>query len=485
MRYTTDKVTSRLNSSTSLALLIFLPVLLAGCARLGFAPLPSPCDGIDCDDHGTCEATPIKAPQCVCDEGYLNVGPLHCRQVQPCATDAACDDDESCTDDRCNESGFCVWEPLNESCDDGLFCTLTDRCVSGRCVGADEKCPGQGCDEVGNICFELPDAGVDSGASGVDSNVDSNDGGIDGSNEVMDSNLDHAMRIDTTDSTAPENTILTFLTLCQDPNTFQMFVSKTGEELTWHLGDGSNPVTGNSFTHTYSLVGEKVVHAVSTDGVQGITEIDAGWIDLVGPVPPGLGTITNLTYLGLDFNGLSGSIPAELGNLTNLEYLYLGVNGLSGSIPTELGNMTSLKDVWLGRNQLSGTIPRELGSLTNLTDLALEVNALSGSIPKEIGNLTSLRNLRLYNNQLSGAEPGAIGGLVALRILDLQSNGMSQAAVDAIINEVYQARASFDNGVDKTLNLEGNAVPGAASMAQITELEHANDYRWSISYTKR
>ena len=49
-----------------------------------------------------------------------------------------------------------------------------------------------------------------------------------------------------------------------------------------------------------------------------------------------------VTELNLDGNELSGAIPPELGNLADLIWLGLGGNELSGEIPPELGNLADL-----------------------------------------------------------------------------------------------------------------------------------------------
>jgi len=146
---------------------------------------------------------------------------------------------------------------------------------------------------------------------------------------------------------------------------------------------------------------------------------------LSGPIPPELGSLTNLSYLALYHNQLSGPIPPELGSLTNLSYLNLDNNQLSGPIPPELGSLTNLSYLNLGSNQLSGPIPPELGSLANLADLYLSSNQLSGPIPPELGNLTNLTNLNLYNNPLSGPIPPELGSLTNLATLFLSSNQLS------------------------------------------------------------
>ena len=62
-------------------------------------------------------------------------------QPEPaCSTDAGCNDNNPCTDDRC-VAGQC--QNANDdtnSCNDNLFCTTNDRCNSGQCVGDARVC---------------------------------------------------------------------------------------------------------------------------------------------------------------------------------------------------------------------------------------------------------------------------------------------------------------------------------------------------------
>ena len=118
-------------------------------------------------------------------------------------------------------------------------------------------------------------------------------------------------------------------------------------------------------------------------------------------------SIENTTELDLGYNQLTGSIPPEIGNLTNLTYLNLGPNQLTGSIPPEIGNLTNLEGLRLNNNQFTGEIPPEIRNLTNLIDLYLSNNELTGSIPPEIGNL-NLTRLNLRTNQLTGEIPESI-----------------------------------------------------------------------------
>ena len=91
--------------------------------------------------------------------------------------------------------------------------------------------------------------------------------------------------------------------------------------------------------------------------------------------------------------------------LSRVTELRLHENQLIGEIPPELGSLASLQRLVLSGNQLSGEIPPELGKLASLEHLELQRNQLSGEIPPELGNLP-LRYVSLLHNQLSGCIPG-------------------------------------------------------------------------------
>lgn len=66
----------------------------------------------------------------------------------PCAADDACDDGIDCTDDRCGEDGFCVFEPNDVGCQDGLFCTGREICDPSLGCQPARRAP---CDDV-DVC---------------------------------------------------------------------------------------------------------------------------------------------------------------------------------------------------------------------------------------------------------------------------------------------------------------------------------------------
>ena len=139
-------------------------------------------------------------------------------------------------------------------------------------------------------------------------------------------------------------------------------------------------------------------YGVRVDNQGRVTALDLDANDLVGPIVPELGSLTNLTRLDLRLNGLTGTIPPTLGNLSSLEYLRLNRSYLTGPIPPELGNLSSLEYLRLNGNELTGPIPPELGNLSSLEYLRLNGNQLTGPIPPGLGNLSSLEYLRLNGN---------------------------------------------------------------------------------------
>ena len=91
----------------------------------------------------------------------------------------------------------------------------------------------------------------------------------------------------------------------------------------------------------------------------------------------------------------------------------------------ENGRVTKLKlDHGGGRfgNNLVGSLPAELGHLTQLEVLKLSNNNLTGPLPAALGNLTRLKMLELYNNDLTGSLPAELGNLTNLEVLNFRGN---------------------------------------------------------------
>ena len=123
-----------------------------------------------CDDGNVCTDDACNNGTCVYTNDDTNV----CTDGNDCTDDACssgtcvstdddtntCTDGNDCTADSCL-SGVCTGtnEPANTACDDGLFCTKTDKCDgAGVCVGTGNPCKAQTpfCCEPLSTCGPLP-----------------------------------------------------------------------------------------------------------------------------------------------------------------------------------------------------------------------------------------------------------------------------------------------------------------------------------------
>ncbi len=111
------------------------------------------CNGADTCSGGTCSVHAgdpcVGGSECAdnCNEAADNC-------FDPAGTPCT-DDGNVCTDDECDGAGTCGI-PNTDPCDDGLFCTLTDNCSGGVCVGTGDPCePGQYCNEDTDICEDV------------------------------------------------------------------------------------------------------------------------------------------------------------------------------------------------------------------------------------------------------------------------------------------------------------------------------------------
>ena len=180
--------------------------------------------------------------------------------------------------------------------------------------------------------------------------------------------------------------------------------------------DSTNWGTGEPLDHW---------HGVTIGDAGRVVRLDLHANNLTGPIPPALGTLTNLEFLRLNENNLTGPIPPALGTLTNLKFLELHATNLTGPIPPALGDLSRLEVLQLGYTNLTGPIPPALGDLSRLEVLQLGYTNLTGPIPPELGTLTNLTFLRLNENNLTGPIPPALGDLSRLESLQLAYNNLT------------------------------------------------------------
>jgi len=133
--------------------------------------------------------------------------------------------------------------------------------------------------------------------------------------------------------------------------------------------------------------------------------------DLIGTLPPEIGTLFNLEVLNLHGNQLTGTIPEEMWDLYSS--LSLSNNQLTGTIPNKIDRLLNLIQLELSNNQLEGELPDGIGNLKELIILDLSHNQLSGPIPEWVSGLEDIQTLNLSNNNFTGNIPYTIGNLAS------------------------------------------------------------------------
>ena len=213
-------------------------------------------------------------------------------------------------------------------------------------------------------------------------------------------------------------------------------------------------------------------HGVEVDGEGRVSGIGLFRNNLIGAIPPEVGSLAELRELGLSSTNLTGQIPRELGDLTALTHLSLVDTNLTGPIPPELGNLTVLTRLNLDENNLTGPIPPEVGNLTALTNLALYGNNLTGSIPPEVGNLAELRYLDLEGNNLAGPIPPEVRNLARLGRLRLSHNNLTGPIPPELGNlaNLWELRLASND-------LSGSVPPELGALTRVIWLVLANNAR--------
>ena len=107
------------------------------------------CTATDTCSGGACGGSGDRCPGQQCSEAI--------NACVVCLVDIDCDDGNVCTTDSC-VSFTCVYTNNALPCNDGLFCTATDTCAGGTCVGGGDRCPGLQCDESFDACVECLDS---------------------------------------------------------------------------------------------------------------------------------------------------------------------------------------------------------------------------------------------------------------------------------------------------------------------------------------
>jgi len=139
----------------------------SGTCLSGGATCPGPDGDGDCSetcDEGANNCNGPDVPGSLCDDGLFCTATDACNAGVCVGTGETCagaDGDGDCTE-TCNEffNNCNSADPNGSACDDGLFCTTTDTCSGGSCVGSGNPCTGadgdgncaESCSEGNNNC---------------------------------------------------------------------------------------------------------------------------------------------------------------------------------------------------------------------------------------------------------------------------------------------------------------------------------------------
>jgi len=106
----------------------------------------NPCTFTSCDAVAGCIA--IEMPGSACEDGDLCTVFDECGEGGVCLSGPppSCDDVNFCTNDTCEPSVGCVFEPFEGPCDDGNPCTTNEVCQNTYCAGEPNDC------DDGNPC---------------------------------------------------------------------------------------------------------------------------------------------------------------------------------------------------------------------------------------------------------------------------------------------------------------------------------------------
>lgn len=122
-----------------------------------------------CSDGSGCTQDSCDIGSSTCVNEFLCDDEIACTQ-DLCVDDlcvytpshALCADGNLCTDDLCIEDSGCVNPTNTLQCEDGLFCTVDDRCDAGACQGQPNACDDgvtctvDSCDEGNARCSNTP-----------------------------------------------------------------------------------------------------------------------------------------------------------------------------------------------------------------------------------------------------------------------------------------------------------------------------------------
>ncbi|XP_044473228.1 receptor-like protein EIX2 [Mangifera indica] len=165
-------------------------------------------------------------------------------------------------------------------------------------------------------------------------------------------------------------------------------------------------------------------------------------------------TLPSLVVLKLSYCNLHHFPPQPIASFSSLASLDQSENYFEGSIPDGLQNLTSIRHIDLSENEFNSSMPNWLYRLRNLEELFLSDNRLQGSMDG-LGNLSSIKVLDLSQNNFEGGMPVSFGRLCNLRSISLSGIILNQE-ISQVLNIFSKCVAEVVESLDFRLtNLFG------------------------------
>lgn len=279
-------------------------------------------------------------------------------------------------------------------------------------------------------------------------------------------------------------------TICITTSTggFDPAVTTTFANPVWRVGMQEEVGVSVNFA-SLSGAGEKRVRLGPRGALADITGIDVHADDMSMLFKHLRQTPAVVLLYGYTNGSLRGDL-SSISGLSALQNLRLGDTAVSGVL-SSLGGLVALQYLYLHSTSISGDLS-SISALTALKELHLAITLISGNL-SSISGLTALRYLYLQSASVSG---GGIGTLLAMRVCYVLSLSWSQVIVDAFIDSVYDARASYTYATP-ALNIGGtnaapsgvyqDATPPTTGKEKIFKLVNDPDVEgfntWTITYT--
>lgn len=191
---------------------------------------------------------------------------------------------------------------------------------------------------------------------------------------------------------------------------------------------------------------------------------------------PSIQPCSKLTYLIFHWNKLTNISKPVYNFSSNPEIYYVDMsyNQFTNNIP-EYKNLSRLSYLYLNNNQF--TTLSKFQNLTELLRFHAHNNLLTGNIP-DFGDCPKLTFLLLHNNRFNGYTIGSISKLYRLRFVNFSNNLLTQTSINQIIDDL-EANYNGSNRGNVTINLRGNASPGAEALVKIELLRSKG---WTITF---